>query len=94
MSAKIIPITGAFTTFSSMLARIMVDPTVERGIVFTFDAAGTMSTGEVDMTRNDTCMVAAYAQMLAIEMMRLTDHPNDHPNDHPDDNPPTQDNAA
>lgn len=68
---KVIPITGKHTTLHSMLAEAMANPDAIRGFVVWFSPEGIMNFGDVNTTRSDVCMAAAYINMLATDMMRF-----------------------
>lgn len=70
---KVVPIKGKHQSMSSMVAECMTDPRSVRGIVVYFEEDGTMHHGSFDVTRADTCMAAAYMNMLAVESMQMED---------------------
>lgn len=70
---KVHPIKGKHQSMSSMVAECMADPRSVRGLVVYFDEEGTMRHGHFGMTRADTCMAAAYTNMLAVECMQNDD---------------------
>lgn len=70
---KVHPIKGKHTTMSSMVAECMADTKSVRGFVVYFEEDGTMHHGQFRATRSDTCMAAAYLNMLAMESMQYDD---------------------
>jgi hypothetical protein len=67
---KVHPIKGVHQSMSSMAAECMADTRSVRGFIIYFDQEGTMHHGHFGVTRADTCMAAAYLNMMAIESMQ------------------------
>lgn len=70
---KVHPIRGVHESMSSMVAECMADPKSIRGFVIYFEEDGTMHHGHFGATRADTCMAAAYMNLMATESMQKDD---------------------
>lgn len=73
MDKKLVPITGRHTTFHSMAAEAMIEPTAVSGLVIYFEEDGTMHFGEVNLRASNCGMAQMYLQKLAVDFMNCPD---------------------
>lgn len=66
---KVHPITENHQSMSSLAAECMTDANAKRGFLIYFNEDGVMNAGHFGVTLNDTCMAAAYLNMMATREM-------------------------